>query len=110
MRYAVLTTALPNALQVMGISQPDVALHMSKFAAIFSISTCVAAPSWGLISDAVGRRSIILICSTLAIAGLLMLAVADHVASIARAMILLGAGCGNAGVLRYMPLNYTKMI
>ncbi len=73
--------------------------QMRNCMTIFLFSYAFAQPFWGTLSDRFGRRNIILIASTIAIIGALVISSANSIHSYALGLFILAIGVGSGTIL-----------
>jgi len=93
---------LPEMIESFHVPPNDIARWAGIASAIYSLSQCLTAITWGRLSDRFGRKPIILIClvNTMITSLLWGFSTSLPMALVARA--LSGAGNGNVGIIRTM--------
>lgn len=91
---------LPEMIESFGVETTDIAKWTGILSSVFSVSQCLTGIPWGQASDKYGRKPIILLAMTCAMASSLMFGFSTNLkwAIVARAFS--GASNGNVGILR----------
>lgn len=90
----IMVPLLPYIAQRYGASGVEVGALL----ATSSVGSVVAAPVWGVLSDRIGRKPIVIVSQLVALAGYLLLATAPSLAMLYVARGVAGIGGGNLGV------------
>jgi MFS family permease len=93
---------LPEMIESFGVSKPDIAFWAGFTSAVFSISQCLTAVSWGRLSDRYGRKPIILIGLLNTMITSLMWGFSTSLPVAVAVRFFLGATNGNVGIIRTM--------
>jgi hypothetical protein len=91
---------LPEMIESFGVPQKEVAKWAGICSAVFSVAQCLTAISWGRASDKYGRKPIILLAMTSAMAASLLFGFSKSLKWALFARALSGASNGNVGILR----------
>jgi MFS family permease len=91
---------LPEMIESFGVPQNQVAQWAGITSAVFSISQCLTAISWGSASDRYGRKPIILLAMTCAMTSSLLFGFSTSLGWAIFARAMSGASNGNVGILR----------
>jgi DHA1 family tetracycline resistance protein-like MFS transporter len=93
MGIGVMNPIFPFIATRLGLEPSMVTLIL----AVYPISSFIAAPVWGRLSDQLGRRPILMVSQVGAVAGFLLLAVADNVWLLILSRFVGGICAGNIG-------------
>jgi hypothetical protein len=91
---------LPEMIESFDVPRDQVAKWAGITSAVFSISQCLTAISWGRASDKYGRKPIILLAMTSAMTASLLFGFSRSLKWAIFARALSGASNGNVGILR----------
>lgn len=92
--YMIMVPLLPYVAQRYGAS----GVVVGALLATMAVASVVAAPVWGVLSDRIGRKPMVLVSQLIALAGYLLLATAPSLAMLFVARAIAGIGGGNLGI------------
>jgi MFS transporter, DHA1 family, tetracycline resistance protein len=92
--YMIMVPLLPYVAERYGAS----GLVVGALLATMAVASVVAAPVWGVLSDRIGRKPMVLASQTIALAGYVLLATAPSLAMLFVARAVAGIGGGNLGI------------
>ncbi|WOJ97582.1 MFS transporter [Congregibacter brevis] len=101
--FGIVIPILPFLSPKLGASDFDIAMII----ACYAICAGVAGPWWGKLSDHIGRKPVLMICTSGAAAAYLLLASAESLAMIYVARAFAGLMAGNFGVASAMMADIT---
>ncbi|MFK8040981.1 MFS transporter [Congregibacter sp.] len=101
--FGIVIPILPFLSPKLGASDFDIAMIIASYA----ICAGVAGPWWGKLSDHIGRKPVLMICTSGAAAAYLLLASAESLAMIYVARAFAGLMAGNFGVASAMMADIT---
>ncbi|KAF2404250.1 MFS general substrate transporter [Trichodelitschia bisporula] len=93
---------LPEMIESFGVPETDIAFWAGTASAMFSVSQCLTAVSWGRASDRFGRKYIVLLGLVNAMITSLIWGFSTSLPMAITARALSGAGSGNVGIIRTM--------
>lgn len=89
-------------IESFGVATNEIALWTGITASLYSASECIMAIPWGMLSDYLGRRPVILLSLTITMATSLVWGFSTSLPMALTARVLAGAGNGVAGIIRTM--------
>ncbi|KAF8851707.1 MFS transporter [Acephala macrosclerotiorum] len=93
---------LPEMIENFGVATNEIALWAGIAASLYSASECIMAIPWGMLSDHLGRRPVILLSLTITMVTSLVWGFSTSLPMALTARVLAGAGNGVAGIIRTM--------
>jgi MFS family permease len=101
--FGIVIPILPFISPRLGASDFDIAMIIASYA----LCASVAGPWWGKLSDRIGRKPVLMICTSGAAVAYVLLAAADELWMIFAARAFAGAMAGNFGVASAMMADIT---
>jgi MFS family permease len=101
--FGIVIPILPFISPRLGASNFDIAMIIASYA----LCAGIAGPWWGKLSDRIGRKPVLMICTSGAAVAYLLLASADQLWMIYAARAFAGAMAGNFGVASAMMADIT---